>query len=712
MHIDWEYYNGRGEAAVCYCDDCFGVFLKAKGVELDQPVPKDQRYAWLEDRGLTDEYEATFRRRRTEMFRGFAQRIRQVKPGFIFSGYNIWDPWVNNIPVARGLHAPEAPFIVVDSRHYFEDHTRPWWESLQAYFHKLGFLRVAGSYDNSFFGGQPESNVGAPQWMYDAAINSDGYWLWFEEELTPAAWRSFWIANRRIRATEAQVGQFLLDGEQDTRFVTVVEWSGNPEFDRKIIQRTYHLGGEHLVHVHNVDTDRPMRLRLRFPRLPAESRWIVTDPLADLTYVHDGGRVIWTGHQLRKGIGLCLEKRSELVVKLAPVRGAVPSRPAATIASDESKPMPSHDQAAASAARPKDLPRLYVMENSIYGQELDRLEQSATEVLTLPKTDWLFKPDKGDNGFNEQWYLPDASTSDWRPIEIEAFWSGLVGPGWYRREVDFPELPEGKNVYLHFSGVDEELVMWVDGQYVGDYNRGPEGWDKPFAINVTGKITAGKHQIAMRVYNSLAAGGIWKPVTLMASSVDIKGNLSGEEPASGPAGNRLVCTVTEELGYLGGQGAWAIGNAIHSIDANGENDRRLYQVKGYLWSPVWSPDGNRIAFVHYANGRGQIYTMDAHSPRWANLSSNSYCDRSPAWSPDGNKIAFVSDRDGDWEIFVMNADGTDQRQLTHSPGRDFQPVWSPDGRHIAFCRDVGGDVDIYIMDANGLGARRCGYGCF
>jgi Tol biopolymer transport system component len=34
-------------------------------------------------------------------------------------------------------------------------------------------------------------------------------------------------------------------------------------------------------------------------------------------------------------------------------------------------------------------------------------------------------------------------------------------------------------------------------------------------------------------------------------------------------------------------------------------------------------------------------------------------DWSPVWSPDGERIAFVSDRYGDYEIFVMNADGTD-----------------------------------------------------
>jgi Tol biopolymer transport system component len=39
---------------------------------------------------------------------------------------------------------------------------------------------------------------------------------------------------------------------------------------------------------------------------------------------------------------------------------------------------------------------------------------------------------------------------------------------------------------------------------------------------------------------------------------------------------------------------------------------------------------------------------------------------SPLWSPDGRKIAFVGDRDGNAEVYVMNADGSGQRRLTHN----------------------------------------------
>jgi len=517
FHMDWEpyAYGDWDFSGACYCDDCFGQFLKKKAI--DATVPKADRYKCLEERGLIEEYQEDFDQRREEMFREFARRIHQINPEFVFSAYH-----ARVTPLSRGLHTPEVPFFMIDSAGYYENHTRPWWESSYAYHHKLGMRHIAGSWDNSLFGGQAESVVSASQWMYESAINTDGYWMWFQEEFPPDLWRAFWIANRRIGATEQKVGKFLLEGEQDIHFVTPLEWSGSPELGQAIIQRTHHLDGEHLVHVNNVDADRPVQVRLRFPRLPGNSWWTVRDPISDLAYVHDDNQAIWSAEQLAEGIMVSLEKRSELFFHLSPAGSEEHREATRVIASQQIRSMPDH-----------------------------------------PPTE-------------------------------------------------------------------------------------------------------------------------------------------GSAPAgSAPGGQeRLAYLVTENLGYLGSP-VRAIGNAIHAIDTSGENQQRLRQLKGYLWSPVWSPDGTRIALCHYSNGRGQIYVMNADGSQAFNLSNNDYCDRSPVWSPDGNKLAFVSDRDGDWEIYVMNSDGSQQRRLTSSPGLDQAPAWSPDGTEIVFESDRGGDFDIYVMNADG-----------
>ena len=60
--------------------------------------------------------------------------------------------------------------------------------------------------------------------------------------------------------------------------------------------------------------------------------------------------------------------------------------------------------------------------------------------------------------------------------------------------------------------------------------------------------------------------------------------------------------------------------------------------------------------------------------------------RTPVWSPDGRRIAFTSRPDDNSEIYVVNADGSGQRRLTRNAAGDFGPTWSPDGRKIAFER--------------------------
>ncbi|MDB4948870.1 MAG: TolB protein [Gemmatimonadetes bacterium] len=117
------------------------------------------------------------------------------------------------------------------------------------------------------------------------------------------------------------------------------------------------------------------------------------------------------------------------------------------------------------------------------------------------------------------------------------------------------------------------------------------------------------------------------------------------------------------------------------------------------FSPSWSPDGSRFAFVSDRLGEPQIYVMSPGGDARL-VSDYVYGQRgysaSPDWSPKGAEIAYHSRVGGSYQIVVGSADGGQTRLLTNS-GRNEDPSWAPDGRHLVYAssRDGGG---LYVLD--------------
>ena len=125
-------------------------------------------------------------------------------------------------------------------------------------------------------------------------------------------------------------------------------------------------------------------------------------------------------------------------------------------------------------------------------------------------------------------------------------------------------------------------------------------------------------------------------------------------------------------------------------------------------NPVWSPNGQHIAFVRTSEGNDDIYIVSKlKNGTWqddtelSRLTQHQTQDLSPVWSPDSKTIAFVSYRDDNAEIYTMRADGSSQRRLTSNRADDLAPVWSPDGKRIAFVSYLYGPGEIFVMGADG-----------
>ena len=96
-----------------------------------------------------------------------------------------------------------------------------------------------------------------------------------------------------------------------------------------------------------------------------------------------------------------------------------------------------------------------------------------------------------------------------------------------------------------------------------------------------------------------------------------------------------------------------------------------------------SPDGAQIAFTY----QGDIYTVPTSGGRAIQLTTNSAHDTRPIWSPDGQQIAFASDRLGSMDIYVVNKDGGAPTRLTTHSGNE-TPLAFKDNGHILFQANI------------------------
>ena len=144
---------------------------------------------------------------------------------------------------------------------------------------------------------------------------------------------------------------------------------------------------------------------------------------------------------------------------------------------------------------------------------------------------------------------------------------------------------------------------------------------------------------------------------------------------------------------------------VRLIDPETGDNRPLREDGSITFAPAFSPDGSQIVVSTAASGNTDLQVIDTRTGLVRRLTTMPGIDTSASFSPDGSQIAFESDRSGSQQIYVMNADGSGQRRITFGGGAYGSPRWSPDGEHIAFTRIAGPARRIGVIRPDGSNER-------
>lgn len=171
--------------------------------------------------------------------------------------------------------------------------------------------------------------------------------------------------------------------------------------------------------------------------------------------------------------------------------------------------------------------------------------------------------------------------------------------------------------------------------------------------------------------------------------IEVQGDFPWAQPQSKPAGSLLRNVA---LSSDGARAAIEARGEIFVGPGHGAEPRNITESSGaHDRSPAWSPGDRQLAWLSDASGEYQLFVADPTSrtrPSVIDLPLKGYFS-TPVWSPDGRKVALRDNHQTLWMIEIASGRATRVDADTYDePGQRIEPVWSVDSRWLAYSKNI------------------------
>ncbi|MEW6323109.1 MAG: protein kinase [Acidobacteriota bacterium] len=128
---------------------------------------------------------------------------------------------------------------------------------------------------------------------------------------------------------------------------------------------------------------------------------------------------------------------------------------------------------------------------------------------------------------------------------------------------------------------------------------------------------------------------------------------------------------------------------------------------GFFRNPELNETGDMAAVQYYTAARSEIRVYDLTRGGWFRITDGEESTENPVWSPDGQRMAFVSQRRGYGDIYVKDIRSTAPPELVWASQQDKMPTdWSPDGQWLAVVEmSASGSYDLHLVEPRAGGRR-------